>query len=407
MLEIILGILMFTGLVVLLTLVILVVRSTLMETGDVNVIINNERTLAARAGEKLISVLARANLLIPSACGGKGTCGQCKINIDEGGGILLPVEASHFSKQELKNHTRLACQVVVKNDMRLTLPVDILGVKKRQSTVRSNRNISTFIKEVILEFPEGESLDFNAGAYIQVECPPYHVSFKDFAIDDRYRDEWDRHNLWQFRAATGTPTARAYSIANYPGEKGIVMLNVRIATPPPGYESEVPPGIVSSYIFSLKPGDKVTVSGPYGHFFARGSNNEMIFIGGGVGMAPLRSHILDQLLRLKTDRKISFWYGARSRKELFYLDEFNQLQDRYDNFNWFTALSDPRPQDNWDGYTGFIHQVIYENYLNQHPAPEDCEFYICGPPLMNAAVIKMLDDLGVESDNIMFDDFGV
>ena len=406
MIEILLGIALFTGLVLILTAIILIVRSKLMVTGDVDILINNERTVVVPVGEKLLGALAGAKLLLPSACGGKGTCGQCKVTILDGGGALLPTESSLLTKHEVNNHVRLACQVVVKRNMRLTMPEQIFGVRKWECTVRSNRNIATFIKEVVLELPRDESMDFKAGGYIQVECPAYHTCFKDFRIEDCYKSEWDRNNLWRYEAGTKEKTTRAYSMANYPDEKGIIILNVRIATPPPGSDPAVPAGVVSSYLFSLNPGDKVTVSGPFGHFYAMDTENEMVFIGGGAGMAPIRSHILDQLLRIKTRRKITFWYGARSYQELFYQEEFDTLQTSHENFNWYIALSDPKPEDHWTGYTGFIHQVIYDNYLKDHPVPEECEYYICGPPLMNSAVIKMLEDLGVDRENIMLDDFG-
>lgn len=406
MLDILLGMALFTGLVLILTVIILYVRSRLMLTGNASILINDERTVIAPVGEKLLGVLADARLYLPSACGGKGTCGQCKVKLLAGGGALMPAETSLLTKHEINDHLRLACQVAIKRDLRLLLPEQIFGVRKWECTVRSNRNIATFIKEVVLDLPGGESIDFRAGGYIQVTCPAYHARFRDFMIEDNYRQEWDRNDLWRLEAGTREAATRAYSMANYPGEKGIIMLDVRIATPPPGSDPETPPGIVSSYLFSLKPGDKVTISGPYGHFYARETENEMVFIGGGAGMAPIRSHILDQLLRIKTGRKITFWYGARSLREIFYREKFDSLQGNYENFSWHIALSDPRPEDQWTGYTGFIHQVAYDHYLKKHPEPEECEYYICGPPVMNAAVLKMLDDLGVEKENIMLDDFG-
>ncbi|HKK16481.1 MAG TPA: NADH:ubiquinone reductase (Na(+)-transporting) subunit F, partial [Gammaproteobacteria bacterium] len=321
MLEAFLGIFLFTGLILILTVIILFVRSKLMLTGNASILINNERTVVAPVGEKLLGVLADAGLYLPSACGGKGTCGQCKVTVQTGGGAPLPAESSLLTRREINNHLRLACQVVVKRDLSLTLPEEIFGVQQWECRVRSNRNIATFIKELVLELPRDETMDFKAGGYIQVECPAYHTSFRDFIIGDNYREEWERNNLWRYEAGTSEPATRAYSMANYPEEKGIVMLNVRIATPPPGSDPGTPPGVVSSYLFSLKPGDKVTVSGPYGHFYARDTENEMVFIGGGAGMAPLRSHILDQLLRIHSRRKITFWYGARSRREIFYQED--------------------------------------------------------------------------------------
>jgi Na+-transporting NADH:ubiquinone oxidoreductase subunit F len=406
MLELILGITLFTSLILVLTAIILVVRSYLIPTGEVTILVNEERTIAGSVGEKLLDVLSGANLLLPSACGGRGTCGQCKVTVLEGGGAILPTESSLISKSEVANNVRLACQVVVKQDMQVALPVEIFGIRKWACTVRANRNVATFIKETVLELPAGEIMSFQAGSYIQVECPAYHASFREFEINPRFKAEWGRYNLWRYEAGTREPTTRAYSMANYPEENNLIMLNVRIATPPPGSDPATPPGVVSSYLFSLKPGDRVTVTGPYGHFLAKNTENEMVFIGGGAGMAPMRSHIFDQLLRIKTKRKITFWYGARSRQELFYQEDFDVLQANHGNFRWNIALSDPKKEDQWTGYTGFIHKVLYDVYLNDHPAPEDCEYYLCGPPMMNAAVIKMLEDLGVEKGHIMLDDFG-
>jgi len=321
--------------------------------------------------------------------------------------VILPTELSFITKREAADGERLACQVAVKQDMRIRIPDEVFGVKKWECTVRSNPNVATFIKELILELPQGEHVDFRAGGYIQIECPPHHLKYKDFDIQPEYRDEWDKYNLWRYESRVNEAVTRAYSMASYPEEKGIIMLNVRICSPPPEAPDSVPPGKMSSYIFNLQPGDKVTISGPFGEFFARDTDNEMVFIGGGAGMAPLRSHIFDQLRRIKTNRKITFWYGARSRREVFYEDDFNQLQAEHENFKLFVALSDPQPQDNWTGHTGFIHQVLYENYIKDHPAPEDCEYYMCGPPVMNAAVVKMLESQGVEREQIMFDDFGI
>ncbi|MDV3243277.1 MAG: NADH:ubiquinone reductase (Na(+)-transporting) subunit F, partial [Methylocaldum sp.] len=300
---------------------------------------------------------------------------------------------------------RLACQVTVKQNMKIHVHDEVFGVKKWVTTVRSNHNVATFIKELVLELPKGEHVNFRAGGYIQIECPPYHAKFSDFDVEERFRDDWDKYNLWQYESVVKEPAIRAYSMANYPEESDIIMLNVRIATPPPGTNG-IPPGVRSSYIFNLKAGDKVTISGPFGEFFARDTDNEMVFIGGGAGMAPMRSHIFDQLRRLKSKRKMTFWYGARSLREMFYVDDFNKLQEENPNFKWFIGLSEPKPEDNWTGYVGFIHNVLYENYLKDHPAPEDCEYYLCGPPMMNTAVIKMLEDIGVERENIMLDDFG-
>ncbi len=403
--EIILGIVLFTLIIMLLVGVILGARSKLVATGDIEIIINDEKTIRTQAGGKLLGALANANLFVSSACGGGGTCAQCKVKIFEGGGSILPTEESHITKREAAEGDRLSCQVAVKQNMRIQVPEEVFGVKKWECTVRSNDNVATFIKELILELPEGEDVKFRAGGFIQIECPPHTVEYKNFSIGDEYRPDWDRFDLWRYKSVVKEDVVRAYSMANYPEEKGVILLNVRIASPPPNND-DVPPGIMSSYIFNLKPGDKVTISGPFGEFFAKDTDKEMVFIGGGAGMAPMRSHIFDQLGRIKTKRKITFWYGARSLREMFYTEDFDQLAAEHDNFTWQVALSDPLPEDNWQGYTGFIHNVLYENYLKDHPAPEDCEYYMCGPPMMNAAVIKMLEDLGVERENIMLDDFG-
>lgn len=405
MLEILLGVLFFTVIVIALVFVILGAKSKLVASGNVEVLINDEKTIHVPIGAKLLTGLADANLFVSSACGGGGTCGQCKVKVHEGGGDILPTELSHISKREAKDGDRLACQVTVKQNMKIHVHDEVFGVKKWQTTVRSNHNVATFIKELVLELPKGEIVDFKAGGYIQIECPPYEADFKDFAVEERFHEDWDKFNIWRYKSVVKEPAIRAYSMANYPEESDIIMLNVRIATPPPGRD-EIPPGIMSSYIFNLKPGDPVTISGPFGEFFARDTDKEMVFIGGGAGMAPMRSHIFDQLRRLKSKRKMTFWYGARSLREMFYVDDFNTLQAENDNFTWHIALSEPKPEDNWTGYTGFIHNVLYENYIKNHPAPEDCEFYMCGPPMMNAAVIKMLLDNGVDRENIMLDDFG-
>lgn len=405
MLEIALGVTFFTGIVLALVALILFARSKLVATGDVPILVNGEKTISVPVGSKLLNALANAQLLVSSACGGKGTCGQCRVKVFEGGGAILPTEASVISKREAAEGERLSCQVAVKQPMKIQVPEEVFGVKKWECTVRSNRNVATFIKELVLELPKGELIDFRAGGYIQIECPPHTVRYRDFAIEEQFRDEWDHYNLWDYVSEVTEPTMRAYSMASYPEERDMVMLNIRIATPPPG-APDVPPGKMSSFLFSLKPGDKALVSGPFGEFFARDTDNEMVFIGGGAGMAPMRSHIFDQLLRLNSKRKMTFWYGARSLREAFYIDEFNALQEKHDNFRWFIGLSDPKPEDNWTGYVGFIHDVLYEHYLKDHKAPEDCEYYLCGPPVMNAAVIKMLLDIGVDRENIMLDDFG-
>lgn len=405
--EIILGVVMFTLIVLVLSGLILVARSKLVNSGDVIIEINDEadKQIRTPAGDKLLNTLSGNGIFISSACGGGGSCGQCRVTVKEGGGDILPTELSHITKREAKEGCRLACQVAVRQNMKIELPEEIFGVKKWQCEVISNDNKATFIKELKLRVPDGEDVPFRAGGYIQIECPEHTVAYKDFDVPDEYRGDWDRFNLFRFVSEVKEPTLRAYSMANYPEEKGIIMLNVRIATPPPGVP-DAPPGIMSSYIWSLKAGDKVTISGPFGEFFAKDTDAEMVFIGGGAGMAPMRSHIFDQLKRLGSQRKISFWYGARSLREMFYQEEFEQLARDNPNFSFHIALSDPLPEDNWTGYTGFIHNVLYENYLKHHVAPEDCEFYMCGPPMMNAAVIKMLQDLGVEDENIMLDDFG-
>ncbi|WP_020558054.1 NADH:ubiquinone reductase (Na(+)-transporting) subunit F [Thiofilum flexile] len=399
------GIILFTAIIIALVFIILYARSKLVASGDVHILVNNEKDLVVKPGMKLLGALADKGLFVSSACGGGGTCGQCKVKVLEGGGTLLPTEEAHINRREAACGERLACQVAVKQDMKVDVPDEVFGVKKWLCTVRSNENRATFIKELVLELPEGETIDFRAGGYIQIECPPYEVDFSSFDIPTKFRDDWDKYKLWDTKSVVTEPVLRAYSMANYPEENNIVMLNVRIATAPGG-RNDLPPGKMSSFIFNLKPGDKVVVSGPFGEFFARKTNNEMIFVGGGAGMAPMRSHIYDQLRRIKTDRKMSFWYGARSLREAFYVGEFDQLAAENPNFTWHMGLSDPLPEDNWKGYTGFIHNVLYDHYLKDHPAPEECEFYLCGPPMMNSAVINMLVDLGVERENIMLDDFG-
>ena len=406
MLQIGLGVGLFTLIVLILVFVILVARSKLVAGGTITININEDRNLDVPTGGKLMNALADAGIFVPSACGGGGTCGQCTVRVFEGGGAILPTETSHISKREAQEHYRLSCQVAVKQNMRVAVPEEIFGIRKIECTVTLNRNVASFIKELVLELPEGEELDFRAGGYIQIECPPHDLKYSDFDIDEEFQDEWDRFKLWRFESHVKQEVSRAYSMASYPLEKTTIKLNVRIATPPPGADDSVPPGIMSSYIFNLKPGDKATISGPYGEFFAKETDNEMIFVGGGAGMAPMRSHIFDQLKRLHSKRKMSFWYGARSLREMFYVEEFNQLARDNDNFAWHIGLSEPLPEDNWTGYTGFIHSVLFNEYLADHPAPEDCEYYLCGPPMMNTAVIKMLEDLGVTKDHILLDDFG-
>lgn len=405
MLEIALGIIIFTGIVIALVFVIIGAKKKLVASGDVEIVVNNEKKIHIPAGGKLLTALAENSLFVSSACGGGGTCGQCKVKVLSGGGDILPTETSHITKREAAHGERLACQVTVKQDMNVEVEDSVFGVKKWQCTVKSNHNVATFIKELVLELPEGEAINYRAGGYIQIECPPHVAKYSDFAIEERFHEDWDKFNIWRYVSNVKESALRAYSMASYPEEKEI-MLNVRIATPPPRAPETVPPGIMSSYIFSLKPGDQVYVSGPYGEFFAKETDAEMVFIGGGAGMAPMRSHIFDQLRRLGSKRKITFWYGARSKREMFYVEDFDMLARENPNFTWHCALSDPMPEDNWTGYTGFIHNVVYEEHLKNHPAPEDCEFYMCGPPMMNSAVIKMLEDNGVPPENIMLDDFG-
>ncbi len=405
--TVLLGVLMFTGIVVALVALLMFAKAKMVAGGSVTLHINDDpdNDLVVPSGGSLLSTLANKGIFIPSACGGKGSCGVCKVVVHEGGGAILPTETGHVSRKEMKEGVRLSCQVKVKQDMRLGIAPEVFSAKKWECVVRSNRNVATFIKELVLDLPEGETVPFRAGGYIQIEAPPHVAYYKDFVIEEEYRDAWDRFNLWKYVSKCEEPVSRAYSMANYPEEKGVIMLNVRIASPPPS-APDAPPGLMSSYIFSLKPGDKVTISGPFGEFFARETDKEMVFIGGGAGMAPMRSHIFDQLKRLKTKRKISFWYGARSLREMFYVEDFDSLAKAHDNFEWHVALSEPMPEDNWKGLTGFIHQVVYENYLKNHPAPEDAEYYMCGPPVMNECCIKMLLDLGVEREDIMLDDFG-
>jgi len=408
MLTVLLGVTMFTFVIVSLVCVLLVAKARLVHGGDVTIRINDDPAsdIIVPAGDTLLSTLASQRIYIPSACGGKGTCGVCKVDVHEGGGGLLPTETSQITRKEARQGTRLSCQVRVKTNMRIAIPPEIFNVRKWQCKVRSNRNVATFIKELVLELPPGEEVPFRAGGYIQIQAPPHTVHFRDFDIDEQYRADWDRYDLWRLVSTVTEPVERAYSMANYPEEKDLIMLNVRIATPPPDAPRGTPPGQMSSYIFGLKPGDEVTITGPFGEFFARETDAEMLFIGGGAGMAPMRSHIFDQFRRIKTRRKVSFWYGARSLREAFYVEDFDKIAEDNDNFQWRLALSEPLPEDNWKGYTGFIHEVVRDHYLQEHPAPEDVEYYLCGPPLMNTACISMLLDQGVEPENIMLDDFG-
>lgn len=406
MLIIFLGVSVFTVVVLALVMIILGAKKAFVPSGDVHLEINESKKLTVPAGGKLLNCLSEEGIFVSSACGGGGTCAQCIVKVTEGGGEILETERSHINNKEAKAGYRLSCQVAVKQDMKIEVPPEVFETKKWECTVRSNRNVATFIKELVLELPEGEQVGFKSGGYIQIEAPPHVVAYKDFDIEENFREDWDTYDVWRYVSKVDEPVVRAYSMANYPGEQGIIMLNVRVASPPPRAPEGTPPGKMSSYIFGLKPGDKVTISGPYGEFFIKDTENEMVYIGGGAGMAPLRSHIFELFKNRKTNRKVSYWYGGRSSRELFYIDHFRGIEKEFPNFQFNIALSEPKPEDNWDGYVGFIHQVVLENYLKDHPAPEDIEYYLCGPPMMNAAVFKMLDDLGVEPENIAFDDFG-
>lgn len=403
--TIVAGVVMFTVIVMLLVVMIIAARARLVSSGDVKIEINGDpsKAITVPAGGKLLTTLADAGIFLSSACGGGGTCAQCKCKVMDGGGSMLPTEAGHFTMGEAKEHWRLSCQVAVKQDMKIEVEPEFFGVKQWECEVISNHNVATFIKELVLKIPDGESVDFRAGGYVQLEVPPHEVEYKNFDIEERFRGDWEKFGLFNHKSKCDKTTIRAYSMANYPDEKGLIKFNIRIATPPP--RSNHPPGIMSSYVFNMKPGDKIKVFGPFGEFFAKETENEMVFIGGGAGMAPMRSHIFDQLCRLNSKRKITFWYGARSKKEMFYVEDFDRLAAEHDNFKWHVALSEPQPEDNWTGYTGFIHNVVLEQQLKNHPAPEDCEYYMCGPPIMNASCIKMLKSLGVEDENIALDEF--
>lgn len=420
--TILLGVLMFTVMVVALVSVLLGAKAKLVNSEEVTILINEDPSKALKipAGDTLLNVLSANKLFIPSACGGKGSCGVCKVHVHAGGGTLLSTEEGHVSRGEAREGCRLACQVKVKSDMEIELEPEVFSIRKWSCKTRSNNNVATFIKELVLELPPGEEVPFRAGGYIQIECPPHVAEYKNFDIDEEYRGDWDTFNMWRYVSKVDEEVIRAYSMANYPEEKGIIMLNVRIASPPPRGPEGIPPGKMSSFIFDLKDGDEVTISGPYGEFFASDNDVEFVFVGGGAGMAPMRSHIFDQFKRIHTDRKVSFWYGARSYREAFYVDDFDGIQKDNENFEWHIALSDPQAEDDWEnpdsesrkplgskmGYKGFIHQVLLDNYLSNHPSPEDCEYYMCGPPMMNQAVLNMLDELGVEPENVFLDDFG-
>jgi len=403
--EILLGVGLFTGIVMALVGLVLLARAWLAPGGEVVVTVNGERRIPARRGAKLLGALGAVSIYIPSGCGGKGTCGQCRVQVTSGGGPVLPTERSILSRREIAEGARLACQLHVREEIQVYVPEEVLGVRHWICRVRSTRCVASFIKEIVLDLPEGEDIGPPAGRYVLVTCPPYRLSYRDLAVDGTVRDEWDRLDLWRYRAGTAEPTTRAYSLASHPGEKGIAMLIVRIALPPPAVP-DAPPGVVSSWIFGLRAGDEVELAGPYGEFHIREGDAEMIFVGGGAGMAPMRAHLFDQLERLGTARRVSFWYGARSRREIFYQDEFDRLQAQHPNFSWTVALSEPRPDDAWEGEVGFIHEVLYRRHLAEHPAPEDCDYYLCGPPLMVRAVRGLLDELGVDPERIRADDFG-
>ena len=397
----------YTAVILMLVALLMLVRRAVVPVGPVRIAVNGggDHDLRTEAGGTLLSAFVQAGVHIPSACGGKGTCGACRVRVTAGGGAFLPTEAAHIGRAEAGDGWRLACQVRVRQDLDVELPQEIFAAGRRRCRVTSARNVATFIREFVLELPEGEELEFRAGSYVQIESPPHRVRFGDFAIEPEFRDAWDQFGLWSLESISDETVVRAYSLANPPSEGGILMLNVRIATPPLGTRG-VPPGIVSSYLYGLRPGDEVVVTGPFGDFFARETDAEMIYIGGGAGMAPMRSHLLDLLEGKGTTRKISFWYGARSVREVFYADVFDRLAAEHENFTWHLALSDPSPRDRWEGPTGFIHQVLYDRYLRSHDAPEEVEYYLCGPPMMLAAFRNLLAELGVEAENIRFDDFG-
>lgn len=419
--TIISAIIAFSVIILLLVLVLLFAQSKLVQSGDVKLIINgdeeNARTVSA--GTTLLGVLGSEKVFLPSACGGGGTCAMCKCVIEEGGGDVLPTEVGHLSRKEQQEGVRLACQVKVKQDMRIRIPEEIFGIKKWECEVVSNYNVATFIKEFVVKLPEGETLDFESGGYIQVDVPPVTCDFKDMDIaphpddpagPDKFKEDWDKMGLWDLKMVNPEPIFRAYSMANHPAEGNIIMLNIRIATPPWDRANnkwmDVNPGICSSYVFTRKPGDKVTISGPYGEFFIKETNAEMVYVGGGAGMAPLRSHIFHLFHTLKTDRKVTYYYGGRSKRELFYTEDFRKIEKEFPNFKYEIALSEPMEEDNWDGYVGFVHQMVIDKHLKDHDEPEEIEFYFCGPPLMNAAVIKMCEDFGIPDENVAFDDFG-
>ncbi len=404
---VLLSVVVFSIVILTLVTILNVAEKKLLPQGEVQILINGdaEKSPTVSPGGTLLGALSNAKVFLPSACGGGGTCAMCKCQVLEGGGDILPTELTHISRKEAKDNWRLACQVKVKQDMKIHVDEEIFSIQKFNATVRSNDNVATFIKEFVLDLDDGKVLDFHAGGYIQIDIPAYNnLKYKDFAIQEEYHEDWDKFNMWRYTANNPEDCFRAYSMANHPAEGNMVMLNVRIASPPPGRD-DIPPGIASSYIFNLKPGDKVVVSGPYGEFFAKDTDREMVYIGGGAGMAPMRSHIFDLFHTKNTNRKVSFWYGARSKREMFYDDDFKDIAEKWDNFSYNVGLSDPKPEDNWEGYTGFIHQVVLDNYLKNHPDPTEIEYYLCGPPMMISSVNKMLFDLGVEKEMIAYDEF--
>jgi Na+-transporting NADH:ubiquinone oxidoreductase subunit F len=406
--EVLVGVLVFTIVIILLVILLNFIGNLLLPQGEVSIVINDDasKSLKVQTGGTVLSALASQNVYLPSACGGQGTCAQCKCQVIEGGGDILPTEQAYISRKDQKDHWRLGCQVKIRNDMKIKVPDEIFSIRKWNAIVKSNNNVATFIKELVIELPKDDPIHFESGGYIQIDVPAYNnIEYKNFEIEEIYRDDWDKFDVWQYTAENKNPIFRAYSMANHPAEGNMIMLNIRIASPPPNMPS-VPPGIASSYVFNLKPGDQITVSGPYGDFHIKDTEREMIYIGGGAGMAPLRSHIFHLLKTENTKRKVSFWYGARSVKEMFYDEEFKDLEKQFSNFRYQVALSDPLPNDNWKGPVGFIHQVALDLYLKNHEDPTECEYYLCGPPMMISAVQKMLWDLGVEEDMIAYDDFG-
>lgn len=394
-----------------LVIALLYAKTKLVPSGNIKVVVNGEKEFEAPIGGTVLGTLQAQGIYLSSACGGSGSCGQCRCQVEEGGGNILPTEVGFFSRKQIKDHWRLGCQTKVKEDMVIQVPEEVFGVKSWECEVVSNNNVASFIKEFVVKLPEGEKLNFKPGSYAQIVIPKFDIKYSDMDIDDRFKSEWDKFKLWPLTCKNEEETIRAYSMANYPAEGNIITLNVRIATPPfdrstGTWKAGVKPGIASSYIFSLKPGDKVTMSGPYGDFHILETNNEMLYIGGGAGMAPLRAQLLHLFNTVKTGRKVSYWYGARSKNEIFYEEDFRAIEKEFPNFKFHIGLSEPRPEDNWTGPVGFIHQVIYDNYLKDHEAPEDIEYYMCGPGPMSNAVKVMLDNLGVAKENILFDDFG-